>query len=92
MIFNIENQIIFQLQLITHPTITLKGVVVFQDPSSLIYSVHQDFMPNFVIHCVIFFLPLFKGILHRVRLQCLGKNSDEGELSHLCGTNQRPAS
>lgn len=66
MIFNIEDQIIFRLQLITHPTSTSKGVVVFQDTFSLIYSVHEDFMPNFVIHCIIFFLPLFRGILHGV--------------------------
>lgn len=63
MILNIEDKIIFQLQLITHPTSTSKGVVLFQDPFSLIYSMHQDFTPDFVMHCIIFSLPLFKGIL-----------------------------
>lgn len=48
MIFSIEDQIIFRLQLITHPTSTSKGVVLFQDPFSLIYSVHRDFTPDFL--------------------------------------------
>lgn len=33
------------VQLITHPTST-EGVVVFQDPFSLIYTVHQNFTPD----------------------------------------------
>lgn len=57
-----EDQIIFQLQLITHPTGTSKAAVLFQDPFPLIYSMHWDFTPASVTGCVIS-LPLFRGIL-----------------------------
>lgn len=56
--FNSKDKI-FPLQLITHPTSTSTGAAVFQDPFSLIYSVQQDFTPDFVRHCIIS-SPLFK--------------------------------
>lgn len=65
MIFSIKDKVIFWLQLITPPS-TSEGVVAFQDPFSLIYSVRRDFTPDFAIGCVIFFFPLPKGFLHWV--------------------------
>lgn len=49
--------------------------MLFQDPFLLIYSVHWDFTPNFVIHCATFSLSRFQLVLHipNVQLQHLGK-------------------
>lgn len=60
MIFNSTDQIIFQLQLIKLPARMSKGGALFQNPFPLIYSVHWDFNPNFVICCTTFSLSGFQ--------------------------------
>lgn len=50
-----------------------KGGVLFQDPFPLIYSVHWDFTPNFVICCTTFSLSRFQVVLLQVQPQHLGK-------------------
>lgn len=66
-----------------------KGGVLFQDPFPLIYSVHWDFTPNFVI-CLHYILPLtISSCPAPGATAASGENSDKGEFSHLCGTSQR---